>query len=301
MKIIIYLKFFLIIGTLANGGEFIDYEIPKEVDKYGPIETRDQNVTYFRYFTKGSDPLDKSKLVGVEKFENNILVEKNLYLNGTLHGVQREWFENKKLRSEIPYENGTLNGRCRHWSENGKLVGSYMIKDGEGDVLIFQENGFISKSESFRRNKRIGWVVVYHQNGKIRGVNKIWEGGYIFDYSASLYNTGDIRFMVFTSPKSDKKNGFIVYFLPGGNYLESSYYLDGEGVKEKIYVEEMKENPNLPKLPNDPKECRNLLNSEIKKVLKKYSNHERVKIPLELNDEGGIVTISGNTFPLPPY
>ena len=61
--------------------------------------------------------------------------------NGRRRGVVRVWHKNGVLASEELYQNGLLHGVCRQWNEAGRLLGKYRMVHGTGVQRTWHENG----------------------------------------------------------------------------------------------------------------------------------------------------------------
>lgn len=286
-------------GVAIAEEDYIEYSIPKDADKYGPIATRESEVTYTKYFRKGSDVENDKSLIGVEYHRNGILTKRELYKEGKLHGMQKRRHHNGQLEVEAPYKQGFMHGVFKHWDSQGQLVGKYLMHDGSGVRLLFQDNGVIGLVDSYVDNLREGWYIELYKNGFLEVVNKATKGEFVSKSSAAFHDTGNLYLIGITSDKGAINNGILVYFEKDGKYRESFFYLNGSKVAKDQYLKASQDNKKIPLLLENPQDYKKHLNEEIVRLIDEYEKLEKVKIPLEFNEDGSIVTLSGNTFVLP--
>jgi antitoxin component YwqK of YwqJK toxin-antitoxin module len=284
-------------GVAQAEEDYLEYSIPKNADKYGPIATRESEVTYTKYFRKGADVENDKALIGVEYYRNGILSKRELYKKGKLHGIQKRWHPNEKLEVEAPYKEGIMHGVFQHWNFKGHLLGRYEMKNGFGKKLIFDEAGIIKLLDPYSSNLRTGlhieqnfklWSLSFtrYKDGKITGI---------------AYGFRDLKTLSGITYFSDQgvPHGVSVDYRPDGSLQEISFYVHGEKVDKEQFINARKEDHSLPPVFEDTKDYKKHLNAEIVRLADDYKKLEKVKIPLEFNEDGSIVTVSGNPFVLP--
>lgn len=285
-------------GVAQAEEDYLEYSIPKDADKYGPIATRESEVTYTKYFRKGADVENDKALIGVEYYRNGILSKRELYKKGKLHGIQKRWHPNEKLEVEAPYKEGVMHGVFKHWNTKGQLVGKYGMNEGTGIRFIFFPNGSIKLLEEFKNGKGNGWFIGFYKSGKIEVTNKKEADQYIAKYNAAFYEDGSIYFVGLTDGLN-AFSGVVAYYSKNREIREFRYFLKGNIVERDQYLEASQDIKKIPLLLKDSQDYKKHLNAEIVRLIDEFEKLEKVKIPLKFNEDGSIVTVSGNPFVLP--
>jgi len=300
-KILIIILSALAVLSAANGEEFeyLDYSISSGADKYGPVATRESEVTYTKYFSKGANPRDAKALLGVQYRRNGVLVKRELYKKGKLHGVQKKWYPNEKIKTESPYREGIMHGDFKHWNENGQLIGQYKMRNGDGVITIFFDNGNLARVEFYKDNLKQGWYLEFYQNGNLKCINKMVHGKYIPKMNVAFHGSGKLYLMAMSDDQDHLKNGILIYFHEDDTLQEISYYLKGNKVNKAQYAAAQKKDETLPPLFANAPKYKETLSLEIKGLIEAYKTVEPVKIPLKFDDQGTIITKSGRPFVLP--
>jgi len=289
---------FAVLGIIQADDSYLEYSIPKNADKYGPISTRESAVTYSKYFQKGAKPENSMAIVGLEYYRNEILTSRKLYKNGKLHGVQKKWYTNGKLKMEAPYKTGEMHGLFKEYNHIGQLTSMYQMIKGNGTKLAFNNNGSIKGVEFISKNKGNGWSLEFYENGAIKSVNKKENGLYLPEYNAAFHRNGSI-YIVALSNNLKPRSAIIAYYEDSGKIGELVFLLRGVTVNKDEYQKASKTNKEIPKLLEKSKAYKKHLHPDIAALIRSYKSIEAVKIPLKLNDEGKIVTKSGKPFILP--
>jgi antitoxin component YwqK of YwqJK toxin-antitoxin module len=296
--LLIILTSCLVMSSVRADEAYLNYRIPNDADKYGPMTTRESEVTYTKYYTKGANPINGKALVCVEHHHNKVLRKRELYKEGELHGVQRRWHGNGKIEAESPYKMGVMHGVFQHWSSQSQLLGKYEMNEGTGSRFIFYPNGSIKLLEEFKKGEGFGWFIEFYQNGQIEVTNKKKANQYIAKYNTAFYENGLVYFVGLTDGL-EAFSGVVVYYSQNDVIREFRYFLEGKIVIRDQYLKASQNNDKIPSLLENPQDYKKHLNAEIVRLVDEYSNLEKVKIPLEFNEDGSIVTVSGKPFVLP--
>lgn len=298
MKRILLIALCCIIGFVQAEENYLDYHMPSDADVYGPTGTRDVEETYSKFYRKGSDPQDGKALVGVEYYRSGILIKRLLYKNGLLHGIQKEWYINGGLKTKEPYRHGVRHGEFKHWNRMGQLIGKYNMSNGKGKKLVFSSDGIIEEFEEYNGNKCNGWSVSFHDNGKVRIVNKIIDDECNYAYSNCFHSDGSIYFVTYTDGLHPS-NGIIAYYSNDGDNIDLKYFLENNFVVRDEYQKHYSDNKKIPKLSDDAAEYKKYIKGDVVSLVARFEKSERVKIPLEFSADGSIMTASGKVFTYP--
>ena len=301
-RIITYIKialFCLCVSTVANGNEqaHLDYDVPKdaEVTKKSIVWGGNKGRSYYR---RGSDRLDKNALLAKEVFSKGVMVERKLYFEGKRHGLHKKWYENKQLKSEIPYKNGLHEGWCSHWNSDGKLVGKYLMKDGAGEKVIFDNEGILKRRKSYINGMAHGSAMGFSENGNpsywitydkggTEGVGfSFWDDGSLKGVSSTM-RQGAIHGIA-VSYRADGQLDKFLYFVGGMKTTKEKYLAAREKDKSLIYLD-------------DPQAYKKLFSGEMKTAYVAYKKVEPVKIPLELDVSGNPLSKKGEPVILPTF
>lgn len=285
-------------GVTNAEDNYLHYRIPDDFDQYGPIATLDSEVTRIKYFKKGADTKDNNALIGVDHHRNGVLIKRDLYKDGVFHGLQMSWHPNGILKAEAPYKQGVMHGVFQHWDSQGQLIGKYEMSNGKGLRIIFFSNGVMNTFEEYDGNKGNGWFVGFHNNGEVDVVNKRKDDKYIFGFNAAFHDDGSIYFVTCADGEL-ASTGILSYYSEKGENTDIKYYLAGEFVDKNRYLEASGKNKKSPFLLEDPQDYKKHLDVNVVKLANGFKNIEKVKIPLEFDDNGSIVTVSGKSLVLP--
>jgi antitoxin component YwqK of YwqJK toxin-antitoxin module len=109
-----------------------------------------------RYYENGalkSEALNENGyLEGIEKLyhENGQLSSEIPFKHSSKEGLAKYYYESGALYSEVPYKNNVIEGFSTVYHENGKIKGEMQIKDGEGQLNDYLEDGSLNFTLSFK-------------------------------------------------------------------------------------------------------------------------------------------------------
>ncbi len=106
----------------------------------------------------------------IDKYPNNYLALKSVFMNGLLEGKQAKWYsDGSKLEVRDYHENRKV-GTHQGWWENGQMKFEYFI---ENDVPIGTHREWYMKGQLYS-------LFNFDKNGQPEGVQKMWfENGQI--------------------------------------------------------------------------------------------------------------------------
>ena len=80
------------------------------------------------------------------------------YIDGKIHGIEREWYNDGRLASERPHEMGKRTGIHRGWYRSGQMRFFIEYEDGvqHGEAYSWHENGKLYTYSQFVSGKPIG-------------------------------------------------------------------------------------------------------------------------------------------------
>jgi hypothetical protein len=105
-NIFIVIQLFLALVVSAKDGEdHLSYDVPPSAEKLAPYRTGTGWMAV-PYMSHGKEFVLKN-MVAKDEFRDEKLAhlaQRNLYKDGILHGIQREWHDNGRLWRESPYK-----------------------------------------------------------------------------------------------------------------------------------------------------------------------------------------------------
>ncbi|MEA3209007.1 MAG: hypothetical protein QOE70_2064 [Chthoniobacter sp.] len=265
--------------------DYLDYRIPPDATKLGPISTRNPNQEWFNYILPSAQSSRKS-LVARETYEGGQLVERALYKNGVAHGVQRRWYRNGHLASEAPYKDGVMHGVFRHWSESAQLVGQYEIKNGTGTRKIYNITGELVHDEAILSSKMDGLQMELLPDG---ARSLIWERhGQIIGKTFCFNPNESLRSLRCFSAEGSP-HGPSIDFSTSGRVTTKQWFVNNEEVSESQYAAAASADSTLPRYYPDGVKYKEFIDADLKALLRKYRTLPRVKIPLEFDEKGNLI------------
>lgn len=263
-------------SLFANDVSVVQY-LPKDCEKQKPQYSRRIDDYRINYVKTGTDALVAREIVRAGQTERLEMWE-----NGSLHGIQREWHKNGKLKSESPYEKGVMHGRFKVWDEQGNLVGNYTINQGTGTRLIYQADGKIAEMQTYINNKKDG--ITYFAKTFKRSAMAMHKNDMLSWYIG--FNENETLF--FLSDTIQDANGISGVTLNWDHDRIShiEYQFKSFEVSEQKYVAESAKDPSIPAYQADPEGyIKKIRTPEVMTALRKYRNAPPVKIPLDDPEE----------------
>jgi antitoxin component YwqK of YwqJK toxin-antitoxin module len=279
----------------AQGTEdrrYLDYSwLLFPYDKYGPEKTSDGKEVY-SYYVKGANIQDKNALLGREYFVGKTRVERQVFKDGKKHGIQKQWIWDGKPKSESPYKDGMRHGTFRVWNESNQLIGQFEMRHGTGILREYYPWGSLKWEKHYLNDKEDGPDFNFYGNGQAMSLmwymeDKIKEGKR-FDFQEN----GDLQ-GIRGSFNGEKLDSPYVHFECCFNPESLTLFLRAEKVDLPRYLEERKQDPSLPAIPEDLDGFKKMLTPEIQKLIRSYKDLPRVKIPLEMDKKGNPIAGAG--------
>jgi antitoxin component YwqK of YwqJK toxin-antitoxin module len=107
----------------------------------------------------------------IDKYSNNRLALKDVFLNGLMEGKQEKWYPNGSKMEVRFYKENRKSGEHHGWWENGQMKFEYFI---ENDIPI-------KTHREWYQNGQLYSLSNYDQEGQPEGEQKMW------------YETGQIK------------------------------------------------------------------------------------------------------------
>lgn len=263
---------------------YLEYGVPHDAQKLGPLNTRNPRKKWFNYFLPGQEP-SRKMMIARETYDDGHLVERKLYKDGLEHGIQREWHPNGKLKKEAPYLNGVMHGVFRHWDEAGHLIGRYLITRGAGTRVVYNPRGELAREENIASNEPDGLCMELLRSG---GISIWWQKNGHISRGFSFYADGGLMNLTLSSSE-DTLQGIGVSFTHEGAVASKQWFFQNGEISEKEYEKAASSNPTLPAYYKDVSRYKEFVDAEVKALLEKYRELPRVKIPLEFDQAGNPV------------
>lgn len=138
----------------------------------------DGSVGYAKLFWDNGKLMAKGKYVNQNIKDSvweyygvdGILMMKESYVNGVLHGPSFSYFRNSKVSRKAPYENGKLHGIYKeYWEENGltRLEIHYEKGVRKGLIKVYYDNGKPYLVGNYEKDLPHGKWIVYFRDGTI--------------------------------------------------------------------------------------------------------------------------------------
>ncbi|MCF6367032.1 MAG: hypothetical protein L3J35_12625 [Bacteroidales bacterium] len=136
----------------------------------------------------------KYKLINDSDYVNNVLISKELYINGEKNGKSYYYDDRARLSKTIEFEKNYKNGYEKHFDTTGNII----------LILKYSYNNIINSEKLNRKDKF----------GKKQGV---WKTFY-----------GNDKIKTYANYKDDILNGYYREYNPYGELIKSEYYIEGK-------------------------------------------------------------------------
>ncbi|MCB1308771.1 MAG: hypothetical protein KDK30_11350 [Leptospiraceae bacterium] len=90
------------------------------------------------------------------------------YVQGEIHGVEKEFYADGRLAQERPYEHNRKEGVHRGWYPSGKMRFYYEFENGQhhGEAYSWHENGHLYEYARYEHGYQVGQKT-WRSDGKI--------------------------------------------------------------------------------------------------------------------------------------
>lgn len=286
--VIVPLSLVLLVVNACGDDDYLAYDIPPTAVKLAPYRTGSGTMA-IAYMSQGTTFLSEN-MVASEEFEDAKmahLIKRNLYKNGLMHGVQREWHENGLLSRESPYKEGVMHGTFRKWDEAGNLVARYDIQIGKGTKKIYDSNGRLAEHCEIVNGEPSGRSLILLR-GAVLAIG--WrDHGLANKVECRFFLTGELESICFWA-EGGRLNGPVAIFNAGGSTKEIEWRVGGRNVTEKEYSDIVtKASIDFPPYYSNAQKYKALVDAETKMLVDQYRKMPRVKIPLEFDKDGNPV------------
>ncbi len=253
---------------------YLSYTVPKEAMRRDTSSKTDLIRSYFLPATEHAAEIE----LGHEVRRNDVMVERVLYAEGRLHGIQRKWHGNGRLAEESPYKNGVMHGRFRRWTEAGELIADYRMTEGSGREVIFFPNGVLAEEQEYVQGLKDGPYSGAYPSGALKYCGRFSRDDTL-GVRCEFFEGGELARISFASGPS-------VRFRVDGDIASIEWFLNHERVSHDEYAKAAAGDPTLPPLVSSAQSYREWVPLEFRKLWKKYYLAQRALMPLTL-DAGG--------------
>jgi hypothetical protein len=100
------------------------------------------------------------------------------FVNGVLHGEQRQYWENGELREKRRFKSGEKDGIYEAWWPNGQKQLEYFFKNGEyqGELKEWNIEGMLSRIMTYEKGHESGVQKWWYDSGEIKANYVIKNG-----------------------------------------------------------------------------------------------------------------------------
>ena len=134
-----------------------------------------QSITFANRFVCDTLPQGDQVFMTCSTFsKDSELIAIDRYLDGLLHGIQKEWHLNGKLRSINVFQNGVMGDSALAYYSNGNLK-TRAVQNGTSITL--SATGDTLSVTKMRNGKPYGISKSFYPNGNKRGVSRSNDSG----------------------------------------------------------------------------------------------------------------------------
>ncbi len=148
------------------------------------------------------------KFVNDSDYQGNVLISKELYVNGEKNGKSYYYTDRGKLQKTVEYEKNYKNGYEKHYDDKGNIV----------LILKYSYNNLLSSDRINRTDTK----------GRKQG---IWKTFY-----------GNEKLHTYANYLNDTLNGYYREYNPYGELIKEEYYIKG---KKQVLTKEEQEKSNI--------------------------------------------------------
>lgn len=126
-------------------------------------------------------------------YENGKLKLDQNYVMGKEHGTTKVWYENGQLKSEYNFNEGKRVGWQKFYSQSGLTIGVSFLKEGNGDLIFYHENGEKLQETHYEDGLKNGVSKIWYSNGQLSEEIEYFKDA-INGYSVSYYDNGNMAY-----------------------------------------------------------------------------------------------------------
>jgi len=159
-----------------------------------------------------------------------------IFKNGKLEGVQKNYFDNGNISSVSEYKNDLMDGLVTTYYYSGikKSISNYKLGKKDGAQKVFHSNGNISESNNYTAGVISGTSYGYFKSGKLKQTEQYVDGkedGPYKSYNENGTLSAEGQFV------KDKGEGEWKYYDSKGKINEKRHYVNNveEGLREEYY------------------------------------------------------------------
>ncbi|MBC8311055.1 MAG: hypothetical protein H8E72_02010 [Candidatus Marinimicrobia bacterium] len=227
-------------------GECNEYYSNGEVRHSGMFKDGKEEGEHLFYDTKGNvisrypykNGLREGEHITCDHYTGKLL-NKQMWVNGELHGKSFYYDSNGELESEVIYNKGDLVEEKKEHRTDGEWIsyydndqvrkkGNYKNGKKHGEWIRYYINGQIEEILNYKEGMTDGKWICYLENGK-KFMDFNMKNGKEDGLQLSYYDNGQVN-IEYTS-KNGKYNGSYINYNPDGTIDRKTFYEDGKKVK----------------------------------------------------------------------
>ncbi len=182
------------------------------------------------------------KLHGLKEYFNDYTgakVKEELYVNGLLHGIVKEWYTNGKLSTIGKYNFGKKDSLFVNYNEDGNIYKetNYRNDTLHGMERVWELNGMIYHQSYYVNGIKEGKYSIHFSDGQKQSEVIVKNGNYEGKF-ISWYADGKIESVSYYV--KGKKDGAETLYYPNGKKKAEYMYKDGNLISTKKWTREGK-------------------------------------------------------------
>ena len=192
-------------------------------------EFTDGSVTRLRQWQENGLPMWDIRCLKGKVSLSDVPLEEFWDLNDSLkHGLQTLWYENGQKKEEWNFKGGKSDEVTTFWFEGGQKSGEDIYKEGRLlSSISWKPNGEKCPLTNVKNGN--GVMVYYYENGQIEQMCN-WKDGKLHGPCTNWYENGQKEFE--ENYRNDKQHGLCIYYKEDGTEDFRETYKDGIKVKD---------------------------------------------------------------------
>jgi antitoxin component YwqK of YwqJK toxin-antitoxin module len=168
----------------------------------------------------------------LKTYDEGTLIAEEIYENGELNGISREYYESGALKSEGNYEDGEKIGIHKKYYETGILMAEENYENGKlkGVSREYYESGALKSEGNYEDGKETGFYKEYYESGALKSEGN-YKNGKEVGIHKEYYETGIL--MAEENYENGRLEGTSKYFDKMGNMQEKINFSNGKLKKQK--------------------------------------------------------------------
>jgi antitoxin component YwqK of YwqJK toxin-antitoxin module len=265
-------------NSQENPNDYLTYAIPADAQRK-QISVEPDSPNQFNYY----DALNHIVAIEMLGEDTKKLLERKLYKNDQLHGVQLTWYRSGSPQSSKPYRNGEMNGVFRYWDEQGRLIGCSPMLKGTGVDTVYFPNGRVKEIKEFKDNQQSGDGLLFYSSGQLEAFTTYKDGHQVGE-TFLFHEDGALMVYVADDGKGNPR-GPRLEFTPEGQFASKTFIIyvvnHTAVVSQDVYVATAQKDSSLPAFHDDPHYYIAKVPESLKQLTADYKAKKPVPIPLK--------------------